>query len=366
MIVKDKNLGFFKLLCEMRGSIVPTILPQIVFAAFLGVLAKLILMFDLFGSNTKDVMYMEFSPFAALGVAISLFLGFHNNSSYARWWEARIYWGNQVITVRDLVRFLAASVETDGDEGSCGATISSMISSENEDNDVERAVKTLTGEGFNLSKSKHYDSKTMAYTSWQAHIILLTAAHTHAFRSQMRPSCKKDKVSAKDDCYRFLNEDEKIYIQQSKNHANAILMIAAKILSKADIDKYSMIHIQNKIDRLCELQTACERIHNTSLPLAYSLLVHRTTVVYILVLPFAIARLVGWWTPLFTAIVAYTFCGLDELAKQIQEPMQDKPMCIAMSAISRTIEIDCLEALEENIHLIPDFLKPDKADNCLM
>jgi len=161
MIVKDKNLSFFKLLCEMRGSIVPTILPQIVFAAFLGVLAKLILMFNLFGSNTKDVMYMEFSPFAALGVAISLFLGFHNNSSYARWWEARIYWGTLVIAVRDLVRFLAASVETDGDEGSCGATISSMISSENEDNDVERAVKTLTGEGFSLSKSKHYDSNNV-------------------------------------------------------------------------------------------------------------------------------------------------------------------------------------------------------------
>ena len=48
---------------------------------------------------------------------------------------------------------------------------------------------------------------------------------------------------------------------------------------------------------------------------------------------------------LFTAIVAYTFFGLDQLAKEIQEPFSDRPMCLALSAMCRTIEIDTMEAL---------------------
>lgn len=57
----------------------------------------------------------------------------------------------------------------------------------------------------------------------------------------------------------------------------------------------------------------------------------------------------------FNAIVAYTFFGLDRLAKEIQEPFGDRPMCLALSAMSRTIEIDALEALGKDS---PPFLTP--------
>ena len=53
--------------------------------------------------------------------------------------------------------------------------------------------------------------------------------------------------------------------------------------------------------------------------------------------------------------MAYTFFGLDQLAKEIQEPFRDRPMCLALSAMSRTIEIDTLEALGKET---PPFLKP--------
>ncbi len=58
---------------------------------------------------------------------------------------------------------------------------------------------------------------------------------------------------------------------------------------------------------------------------------------------------------LFTAIVAYTFFGLDQLAKEIQEPFQDRPMCLALSAMARVIEIDTMEALGQDP---PQFLTP--------
>mmetsp|Transcript_124 Transcript_124/g.198 ORF Transcript_124/g.198 Transcript_124/m.198 type:complete len:277 (+) Transcript_124:597-1427(+) len=222
------------------------------------------------------------------------------------------------------------------------------------DKDIENNILSMQ----RMPQRKN-DPRTNRYNSWQAHIVCLSVAHSHAFRYQMRPSCKSDgSTTALQDRDRFLNPEEQKYLLKCKNNANSILLMASKILGKAHkegkIDTYSMIHVQNILNSMCEIQTACERIHNTSLPLAYSLLVHRTSVLYVLLVPFAIAPNIGWWTPLFTAIVAYTFFGLDELAKQIQEPFRDNPMCLALSAMCRTIEIDALEAMGEET---PSYLK---------
>jgi putative membrane protein len=291
-----------------------------VIAALIGVFAKL-LEDGLFGNEPLPVgLQISFAPFTALGVAISLFLGFHNNASYGRWWEARILWGAQIIAVRNIIRFLLGSL------------------TEENDDDEEAAQKN----------------------QWRQDIIRLCMAQSHAFRSQMRPHCVMDEpIQARQDRDRFLTEPQLKIISASKNPANAILLEAGKIAGRVhrreEIDTYSMIQLSKLIDRLCGIQTACERIHNTSLPLAYSLLVHRTASMYILLVPFAIVESMGWWTPVFTAILAYTFFGLDELARQIQEPFGDEPQCLAMSAICRTCEIDVCEALGQTV---PPKLEP--------
>jgi predicted membrane chloride channel (bestrophin family) len=412
MIVKPKELGFFKLLLEMSGSVVPAIMPKIMFATGIGLFACLALSLDLFGENTSDVLSLEFGPFTALGklcvtiispmshiaseidltrishflilfnffqgVAISLFLGFHNNASYGRWWEARIVWGKQIIVTRDLSRFLAGVMDehdntiydpVDKEDVFKARTAVIEIQSSNSSFSENADKKDLENQpcidwGGSIhnpnSSPKRNDANASKYASWQAHIICLSVAHSHAFRYQMRPICKMDgRVTALHDRNRFLNFDEQKKLLKCKNNANTILLFMSKILGKAHsagkIDTYSMIHVQKIIDSMCFMQTAAERIQNTSLPLAYSLLVYRTSILYVLLVPFAIAPTIGWWTPLFTAIVAYTFFGLDELAKEIQEPFRDRPMCLALSAMCRTIEIDALEVLGEDA---PPFLKP--------
>lgn len=378
MIVKPKQYGFFGLLLEMRGSVIPAIMPKIIFAVCVGVVVTLVLSMDLLGEDTDEILSLNFTPFTALGVAISLFLGFHNNASYGRWWEARILWGRQIIVCRDLARFLIGIIDEDDTDyysptdeknvfqKSCTPTqvdssnsADSPQNTETTDDDIEKNVESLwLGSVQSRQRVKHTDPRQYKYKNWQHHIICLSVAHTHGFRHQMRPSCKRDKTSAMSDRNRFLNPDEERELLRCKNNANTILLFASKVLGKAHkakkIDTYSMIHVQKTIDGLCTIQTACERIHNTSLPLAYSLLVHRTSVLYVMLVPFAIAPTMGWWTPVFTAIVAYTFFGLDQLAKDIQEPFRDSPMCLALSAMSRTIEIDALEIMGEET---PPFLK---------
>lgn len=316
-------------------TVVPAITPKILAAAAVGVIAKLVEDGTFGNDSDPDVLQFSFAPFTALGVAISLFLGFHNNSSYARWWEARIHWGAQIIAVRNLIRFLLGSIGIDNDD----------------DILLEGAVVAT-------------EAPSPSSPGWRQDIIRLSMAQTHAFRAQMRPYCRMDGlVQAQQDRDRFLTDKERLLVTKSKNPANAILHLAGTILGRAhrqgDIDSYSMVQAGKLIDRLCDIQTACERIHNTSLPLAYSLLVHRSVTVYVLLAPFAIVESMGWWTPVFVAILAYTFFGLDELSRQIQEPFRDEPQCLALSAMCRTIEIDVYEALK---HMpVPAKLEPIKS-----
>eukprot|EP00978_Attheya_sp_CCMP212_P030853 scaffold114797_cov51-Attheya_sp.AAC.10 len=291
-------------------------MPKIIIAAMVGVLATLAEK-EYLGKALHSVTDFSFAPFTALGVAISLFLGFHNNASYARWWEARTLWGTQIIAMRNFTRFILTCCHFD-EETDDGSII--------------------------------YD--------WRYRVITLAMAQTHALRAQLRPKCKADgAVTALDDRNRFLLGEERKLVDRSTNPANAILLEAGRILgSESKLNDYKLVESSRLLNELCIIQTACERIHNTSLPFAYSLLVHRTTGFYVFLSPFAMASIMGWWTPFFASIFAYTFFGLDELSRQIQEPFRDEPQCLALSAMCRTMEIDVSEALYPQ-KPAPSFLK---------
>lgn len=109
MIVRNKPKAF-QLFFIVRGSIVPRILPQILFFALLGgaVAAAQDYFPDIFPEQTL-------APFTLLGVALSLFLGFRNNAAYDRWWEARRQWGQLIVDSRSLARqatsYISANIE---------------------------------------------------------------------------------------------------------------------------------------------------------------------------------------------------------------------------------------------------------------
>ncbi len=78
--------------------------------------------------------------------------------------------------------------------------------------------------------------------------------------------------------------------------------------------------IEARIEALSGVHTACERIANTPLPFAYTLLVYRTAWLYCLLLPVGLTGSLGWATPVVVALVGYTFFGLDALGDELEEP----------------------------------------------
>ena len=195
--------------------------------------------------------YYGMAPFTLLGIALSLFLGFRKNASYQRWWEARGLWGQLVYDARSLTRQVLSFVDTDTENG-----------------------------------------RTMVY---------LTIAFAHAVRHRLRGSSPWHDVEP---------------FVASKHHDSMRLM--GKQLG--DIRRQGLVSeqvIQNMDERLTSMTivlAACERIHNTPLPFAYMLLVHRSTYLYCVMLPFGLVASLGWVTPLTCAVIAYTFFGLDALS----------------------------------------------------
>jgi len=98
--------------------------------------------------------------------------------------------------------------------------------------------------------------------------------------------------------------------------------------------------------------------NTTPLPFAYSLLLHRTALVFCINLPFALAGSLGGWTLLPVLLIAYTFFGLDALGHQLEDPFALQPNSLPLHAMQRTIEREMLASLGETE--LPPPLAPQK------
>jgi putative membrane protein len=68
------------------------------------------------------------------------------------------------------------------------------------------------------------------------------------------------------------------------------------------------------------------------------------------------AEPLGWLTPIFTAIVSYTFFGLDAIADELEDPFGRDENDLPTDAIVRNIERDVLTAL--GVTELPPQLEP--------
>ena len=317
MIIRDKP-NVFRLFFVLKGSIVPTIAPQILFTALLGLLVY-------FGHLYAPTYLppLTVTPFILFGVTLSIFLGFRNSASYERWWEARKLWGQLIIDTRSLAR----------------------------------QVKTYTWVKDTKSSVSltEITSKDLECKAHQTRFVQLAICFSHALRHHLRGT------DYNDDVHRFLSCDDLEQINKVRHKPNFILNLMGEelqqMLQKEFIGEISARNLEERLTSLSTILAACERIHNTPLPFAYNLLLHRTAYIYCFCLPFGLVTSLGIMTPFVTAIIAYTFFGLDALGEELEDPFGTSAHDLALTTMSRNIEINLLETLnEENL---PEPVKPN-------
>lgn len=298
MIVRDRPSPL-RLFLVMRGSVLPSIWKSLLFTTLLAVAVTLT-------GGTMEGHHLTLSaiPFTLMGLPLAIFLGFRNNAAYDRYWEGRKQWGDLIARCRNLARQSLGLIDahapfvTDTDAGDVRARM------------LRRAI-----------------------------------AFAHALRHHLRKS------DPQQDAESWLAPDEWARVRLSPNLPQALMLEMGADLGRCLHERRIDPHLAPSLDATLSAMTgvaaACERIRGTPIPFSYTLLLHRTAYLYCILLPFGLVDAIGDLTPLVTAVVAYTFFGLDALGDEIEEPFGASDHDLPLEAICRTIEIDLRSALGE-------------------
>jgi putative membrane protein len=261
------------------------------------------------------------TPFTLVGLALSIFLGFRNNTSYDRYWEGRKLWGALVNTARTAARQ--------------SFTLLGLLP------DAARPAGTNTDADASV-------------TGRRREIVHAVIAYVHALRMHLRDI---DDVEA---LRPFLDPALLATLPAEHNRPYAILRHLGQLIRSAWTE--GLVHtvhvpaLDATLVALADIQGGCERIKNTPIPFPYTVIIHRIVAVYCLAMPFGLVDTIGPLTPLVVIFVAYTFLGLDALGDEIEDPFGTDPSDLPLDTLCRTIEINLKQALGETE--LPPALQP--------
>src|SRR5471032_448549 len=96
MIVRSRT-NWLRMLFIWDGSVLKSIVPQLLLMLVISSLAVVS-----GGRILGTKIPLDTAPFPLVGVSLAIFLGFRNNSAYARFVEARQIWGRILVAARSL------------------------------------------------------------------------------------------------------------------------------------------------------------------------------------------------------------------------------------------------------------------------
>jgi len=297
MIIRP-HLNWFRMLLAWRGSVLPQLLPRLSLIFVIAIIALAahdhLLPVNL-NLNTT-------APFSLVGIALAVFLGFRNNASYDRWWEARKLWGQLL----------------------------------NESRSLTRQVLTLPG--------RELPEQDVA------EFLAVLSALPHALRHQLRQTDPREDLAAR--------VPEVLFDRvMAARYKPAVLMLCLgewvrRHARSGALDPMAVLAFDRNLNGLSDVIGGCERIASTPLPFAYSVMIHRTVYFFCASLPFGLVDSIGIFTPVFSVFVAYTFMAHEAIASQLEEPFGTDDNDLALNMMSSTTE-DAMRDLRGEPALTP-------------
>ncbi|KWI71828.1 bestrophin family protein [Burkholderia ubonensis] len=287
MIVRPRQ-NWLQMLFVWNGSVLQSIIPQLVFMAIVSTLAVFTN-----GRIFGEKIPLNTAPFTLFGLALAIFLAFRNNASFERFKEARHLWGDVLIASRTLTSQMRRYLPDHVDDALRNQTIDLLIA-------FVYALK------HQLRHTDPADDLTR----------VLGGARTDALSGKVyKPVALLDEIRGN----------------------------LARMLARAPDAGTTRWMVDEQINRLGNAVGGCERIASTPIPFAYSVLLHRTVYAYCVLLPFGLVDSTEFFTPLICVFIAYTLIALEAIANEVAEPFSTAPNALALDAMARTIERSVLE-----------------------
>ena len=239
-------------------------------------------------------------PLGTIGAALSLFLAFRNNSAYDRWWEARILWGALVNWSRSFTR---------------------------------QALTFLPS------------SPGQTPTRDQTILVHYMIAFVCALRCHLRGQSPWAELIG------ILGQAETRPLRGHDNVPSALLIAMGRrlrrLFDQGAIDSYQFVRFEETLSELTNIKGGCERIKNTPLPRQYDYFPRMLVSFYCLILPFGLVEGMGMLTPLASTAISFIFISLDSVGRELEDPFENTIHDTPMTGLSRTIEINLRQQLEE-------------------
>jgi ion channel-forming bestrophin family protein len=272
-------------------------------------------------------------PIALIGTAAAFLIGFRNTQTYSRVWEARTIYGAIINSSRSWGMLVKDFVS-----GNEGAEKLHPIHQQL----IYRHLAWLTALRFQLREHR----------AWET----INKPSNKEYSRHYKVDEWNNKIE--DGLKLFLSEKECQYVLSKKNRATHIINLQSKQLrelkEKGLIDPLNYIEMENLLVAFYDHQGRCERIKNFPYPRQFATVSQMFVRLFATLIPFGILnefhKLGNWqvWLTIpFSVMVAWIFLGIEKVGESTENPFEGGANDVPITAISRTIEIDLREMLDE-------------------
>lgn len=266
-----------------------------------------------------------------IGTAAAFLIGFKNTQTYNRLWEARQIWGSIINTSRSWGILVKDMVKSDQ------AEIQTL---------VYRHLAWITALRYQMREPRLWENTELKSNKEYARFFKVPEKET-----PLETELKK-----------FLSNEELTYILSKKNRATQIISLQSKHLrllkESGKLSEFDFIELEKTLTTLYEHQGKSERIKNFPYPRQFATVNQMFIRLFISVLPFGILQEFGkltkdlgeefiWVTVPCSLVVGWVFYMMERIGEATENPFEGSANDVPISNISRTIEIDLKEMLDE-------------------
>lgn len=276
---------------------------------------------------------------SVIGIAVAFYLGFKNNASYDRTWEARKIWGGIVNSSRSF-----------------GAAVCSFIHGKDQENIrkelIYRHIAWLTALRYQLRLEREWE-----HTEYR-----INGKYIPNIGEQYYENLENE-VKA------FISHDEYELYEGKANMATQILLKQSTRLQELKnqdyFEDFRHMEFHKLVSEFYNGQGANERIKNFPFPRQYSSVAFWMTIIFSILTPFGLLNIFHaleshtvWLTVPFTALIVWIFFLMEMIGDFSENPFEGTYNDVPITSISRNIEIDLREMLGEK-----DIPKPLSSEN---
>ncbi len=288
-------------------------------------------------------------PIALLGTAVAFVVGFKNNASYDRMWEARKAWGAIVNASR-----------------SWGIMVKDYVSNKHattklSDKELREVQLKLTHRHFAWLTALRFQLREARV--WEA----IYKKHNQEYKDKWF-KVHEHNNKMEHELLKYLSEEEVRVIMSKTNKAAQIISMQSEhlkdLLEKGLIEDFRHMELEKMLIEFYNQQGVSERIKNFPYPRQYATLNLYFIRIFVALVPLGMLqefdKLGGnlvWLSIPFSALSTWIFTTMEKIGESTESPFEGSANDVPITAMSRAIEIDLREMFNEDN--IPSSLKPE-------